>query len=130
MYVVVDGEYSDWNLIGYTETKEQAMSICAWHNHHLKDKWAYEWYCIHALPITAQFPEIQGLYSFSVVFKPDKSFSYCKRNTIYPNVYHEPMIVQEDEYCYVVNVMAESNAKATKIGKDALMKILAEREGI
>lgn len=44
IYIIIEGEYSDWIIRGYAESEEDAMQICAKHNEDedRREDWYYE----------------------------------------------------------------------------------------
>lgn len=137
MYIIIEGEFSDWKVKGYVETEREALDVCADHNAK-EDNYYDQWYFEEVKPMKycpmdycrdTCIPGF-GMYEYEVVFNPNKEFLYTDQWSIFPTVHKEPEIVQEDQYCYVVRVTTYSEEKATKIAKDFLMKTLAERAGI
>lgn len=129
MYIVIEGEFSDWDVVGYVETEKEAMDICATHNaeeNNFYDQWYFKE--IKYMTETALLQE--GFYEYKVVFNPDKEFLRTYQESMFPTVKKESKIVQEDEYCYVVRVTTYSKEKAAKIAKDYLMQVLAERADV
>lgn len=129
MYLIIEGEFSDWNAIGYVETEKEAMDICATHNAE-EDNYCDWWYFKKIEHMVKRDPLQEGFYAYGVVFNPDKEFVNVRKGTMFPTIKEKSMIVQEDEYCYVVRVTTYSEEKAIKIAKDFLMQTLAERAGI
>lgn len=132
MFIIIEGEFSDWEVKGYVETEREALDVCADHNAK-EDNYYDQWYFEEVNPIGychTRYESGFGMYEYHVVFHPDKSFESARRFSIFPTVRKEPKIVQEDQYCYVVRVTANGEEKAMKIAKDFLMQTLAERAGI
>lgn len=129
MFVIIEGEYSDWKIKGYVTTEEDALSICAEHNS-LEENSYDMWYYEKVGSFEEKTTSVEGFYEYHAVFKKDRTLSNCYMWSIFPDIYHKPEVIQDDEYCYVVRVFAKSEGKAAKIGKDFLMEFLAEREGI
>lgn len=129
MYLIVEGEFSDWDTIGYVDTEEEAMDICATHNAE-EDNFYDQWYFKEIKPMMETSLLQKGFYEYKVVFNPNKEFLYTDQWSMFPTVRKEPEIVQEDEYCYVVRVTTIGEEKAMKIAKDFLMQTMAERAGI
>lgn len=128
MYLITEGQFSDWNPVGYVETEKEAMDICATHN--VADN-CYDWWWYQEIePMVKRDSLQEGFYDYRVVFNPDKEFVNVKKGTIFPIIKEKPRIVQEDQYCYVVRVTTIGEEKAAKIAKDFLMQTLAERAGI
>ncbi len=46
IYVLINGEYSDWQIMGYTKSEEEAKRICHYENSKYKtsDVWYDDWY--------------------------------------------------------------------------------------
>lgn len=126
MYIIIEGEFSDWDVIGYVETEKEAMDICATHNAE-EDNYCDWWYFKKIEHMDKRDSLQEGFYDYRVVFNPDKEFVRASKCTLFPTIKEKPMIVQEDQYCYVVKVTTYSEDKAMKIAKDFLMQVLAER---
>lgn len=129
MYIIICGEFSNWNVIGYVETEKEAMDICATHNAE-EDNFYDQWYFKEAKHMDETSLLQEGFYEYDAVFNPNKEFLRTSQWSTFPTVKKEPKIVQEDRYCYVVRVTTYSEEKAAKIAKDFLMQTLAERAGI
>ena len=130
MYIIIEGCYSDWHIEGYVETEEEALAICAKHNtdtrHDSFDSWYYE----EVKPFT-NIPNVEGCYTYEVVFKPDKSLSSVRLWSSFPVLAAPPAFIREDKYCYLVHVYAKQDCpteKIAKIAKDFLMEVLAKKE--
>ena len=147
MFVIVEGQFSDWEIKGYVETEEEAQSICAEYNDRDRRFWgrsgeayySYEWYYVEAKqfnPITYDIKNIDSpTYELiDVVFKANNEFSYLDRNYMpYSKIKEDPKIIQEDEYCTAIRLRVDpktSDEKIVKIAKDYLMQYKAEKEGI
>ena len=129
LFVIVEGQYSNWEIIGYVNTEEEAIDVCANHNNNL-DLDDYDgWYYLEIEQVFSTEWINKGYLLYDVVFNPDKSF-YSVDESSYPTLHREPKIIQEDEYCFVVQVTARTEEQAIKIAKDYLMQVIAEREGI
>lgn len=128
MYIIIEGEFSDWNAVGYVETEKEAMDICATHNSE-EENFYDQWYFKEIKPMTETSLLQKGFYEYEVVFNPDREFLRVYQRSMFPTVRKEPRIIQEDKYCYVIRVTS-SKEKAMKIAKDFLMKTLAKRAGI
>lgn len=127
MFIIVNGQYSDWELMGYVDSEKEGMDLCATHNATCDD---YDkWYFIEVKHIMEVALLQEGFYEYDVVFNPNKEFLRTNLWSIFPTVKKEPKIVQEDQYCYVVRVTTTGEEKAMKIAKDFLMQTLAERIG-
>lgn len=129
MYIIIEGEFSDWRAVGYVETEKEALDICATHNAE-EDNYCDWWYFEKIEPMAKRDSLQEGFYDYRVVFNPDKEFVDVNKCTVFPTIREKPRIVQEDEYCYVVRVTTIGEEKAMKIAKDFLMQTLAERAGI
>ena len=132
MFIIIEGEFSDWEVKGYVETEREALDVCADHNAK-EDNYYDQWYFEEVKPMGychTRYESGFGMYEYKVTFNPNKEFLYTRKWSIFPTVHKEPEIIQEDQYCYVVRVTAKGEEKAMKISKDFLMKTLAERAGV
>lgn len=129
MYIVIEGEFSNWEVVGYVETEKEAMDICATHNAE-EGNFYNQWYFEEVKPMTETALLQEGFFEYEVVFNPNKEFLHINQWSAYPTVRKESKLVQEDKYCYVVRVTTHGEDKAMKIAKDFLMQTLAERAGI
>ena len=141
IYVIVEGEYSDWNILGYASDEYEAKKICAKHNTISSYPRTY-YICAEKLCVLFEKDEIP-YNKYTVVFLENKyshsnrqSFSYCgiHDNGLFFKCENsvEEVTNFENKKFYYVYVYYNSNDmnKLKKIAEDFLYKYLAEKEGI
>lgn len=68
IFAIISGEYSDWNIEGYTDSEDSAMRICAVHN---KETEYDDWYFTKVEKMEKPIRTIELKYVHEVLF--DKS---------------------------------------------------------
>ena len=128
IYVVTCGEYSDWWIKGYFETREEAEKYC------LKDTDSHI-EGVELLSLTENQKKITYLKHHEVVFdkkdnkwimrvEPDRYKVYeGKRQATNYRIWLDTSI-------FYVEVTAETREKAEKIAQDCLYKYLAEEANL
>ena len=130
VYAVMIGEYSDWHLVGYCETKEQANAYCNEYNATQKRAWENDMYVIPLANLeNEKFEGKQICYS---VDTRDWSFwrehwyddAVVPLNSVLVNdgLYTEPTI---QIWIYPADVK-----RIKKIAQDRYAQWKAEKEGI
>ena len=67
IYVLIIGEYSDWQIMGFAETEEQARNICARKNAE-RSKYGDEWYYEEVDRFEYKIAPVKIVYCFNVNF--------------------------------------------------------------
>ena len=128
VYGVFGGEYSDWFVVGYFESKKDAEVYCNLHNAKCEDSWD-EYYIKPLLNLVDNEPNIYRQFTYSEyrdeVWKEDDMVSNTKEPTF---------IVDYGNGVRCVNVWMNlcdfSKERVRKIAQDALAKHDAEKAGI
>ena len=147
MFIIIEGEFSDWEIKGYVETEEEAQSICAEYNDRNRRFWggpSNEHYCSHdwwykeAEPFNLLRYNIKNIDAptydlVDVVFDNKDELSYWEMLERFVKIAERPKVIQEDKYCTVIRLRVDpktSEEKIVKIAKDYLMQYKAEKAGI
>lgn len=139
VYVIITGEYSDWGILGYAKTEEEANRICAEHNTDCDLFYTAYYREVEFLDADGEiddpklryiFPfEFLGLYNgVEITSKPD-----CRwvTSVILPKT--KPKIVEKPGGKISVTVYLDEEdgvEKAEKIALDAVYKYIAEKRGL
>ena len=132
IYVIIEGEYSDWKIIGYTDSENDAMQICAQHN---QDDERYEdWYYEATEKADSPKQKIRLQYFHNIVFDGNKNIceELCKLEYIASDESQIEKVEIEDSpvsaYITISVPLKENNPeKAKKIAQDALYQYLYEK---
>lgn len=133
IYAIIEGEYSDWSIVGYFTDREEAdkycvaHSSCNYHVYEIKDLTNTEDLSMITLKYTHEVVIDHEAEGWVVRHEPNRyrcyMSDYYKSNLIYS---HWP-----SEYCsYEINIDTSSREKAEKIALDYHYKLLAMGEGI
>ena len=121
VYVVTQGEYSEYHIVGVTLDREKAERWLELYNSE-KGKYYY----------VAEIEEYEadefgngGLYQWEV--SPGWSNEECVLDTMSERDYDEWYC---DDYNYYLTVMAKDKDHALKAAHDKIAKLKAEKEGI
>lgn len=134
IFAILSGEYSDWNIEGYTDSEDKAMQICAVHN---KENKHDDWYYAEVKKMENPIRTIELKYVHEVVF--DKNMeAWQMMQDPYRYKYFEsgdkdiPEHSKIDYWTYTDRIivatipMKENNRKkAEKIAQDMLYQFLA-----
>lgn len=135
IYVIVDGVYSDWSILGYTNNEEEAKQICA--NYSLSHKEGEYYYDVYYLEVNGikflgQKREVLSRYEVNF-YKNAKGWTK-NWTSEYVNYYKKENKVIEsnngEQMSVFVYIEPNNKEKAEKIAEDFLYKYLAEKEGI
>lgn len=135
LFVIIDGEYSDWDIIGYTDSEESAMQICAQHNENIDNHYRYDWYYekvsridSHEKNVPLQHIHIIRFYrekkgvSMADVFDSD----YCLESS--NKALEKTEILEAPAWIIVKVPLKEINwERAKKIAQDTVYKYLYEK---
>lgn len=139
VYGVFNGEYSDWDVVGYFTSREEAEKSCAVHNNILgfDDEYVMELECLDG---KIELPQKALYYLHTVVFDNTEK-GWVMRNT--PEGYkfsvedydEKESSTIEDRFVWIaISVKArngiEDRKRVEKIAQDRLYKYLAEKNGI
>lgn len=139
VYVLITGEYSDWSIMGFTETEEEAQNICARKN--AESSWSDEWYYEEVEKRQFDGKPVKMVYCFTVLFHDGGTRNWEISDSFGMNYYasddkrldsidKEVMITGDLWHSAQCNVILDENnpEKARKIAQDRLYKKLAEVE--
>lgn len=134
VYVIISGEYSDWNIEGYAETEEDAENICNAHN--VKCGY-YDWYYCEAekLDKPDRIIKLHYVYKFECVQGTLKITGFRGPDVLYVDEDDAPKETTLDLsiICHPVLYVPLKEydvEKAIKIANDYLAKFNAGRLGI
>lgn len=137
IYVIIQGCYSDWEIIGYVMSEKDAMKICAKHNQE-SGEWD-DWYYEETKKVASPKQEVGLEYTHIIRFLP------CKSAPTMADIYNveyfadgcnptKEIIIDDAPLCAYITVyvpLKENNrGKAEKIAQDALYKHLAHKKRI
>lgn len=75
-FVIISGEYSDWNIEGYADSEYEAIQICAEHNQSKAPNscgWYYEWYYDKVKKLSGPKTEIKLIYVHNFLARVENS---------------------------------------------------------
>ena len=139
VYGIFNGEYSDWGVVGYYTSREEAEKRCAVHNNILgfDDEYVMELECLDG---KMELPQKPLYYLHTVVFDNTEK-GWVMRND--PERYkfsvedydEKESSTIEDRFVWIaISVKArkgiEDRKRVEKIAQDRLYKYLAEKNGI
>lgn len=140
IYVIVSGQYSDWQLEGYSTDREQAELICYHHNQLSDNKkdWLYgDWYVMPADEIKMEEEikhSIYWNYAFTyykskntnewVVWDNQYDYVRCDKKAVMPSV-ERVGLNETSRRIEWSNTRFLSYEEAQKIAYDMLMQNLA-----
>lgn len=80
IYLIIEGEYSDWKIQGYHTDEEEALLICKKHNDSLSGAYKHldEWYVISADNINASADDATRcdfVYSFAAMLEDSDNWN-------------------------------------------------------
>lgn len=133
IYVIIEGEYSDWRIIGYTDSEDDAMQICAQHNQN--DKQHKDWYYESDRKVASPKQKIKLQYFHNITF--DRNRNIC--DELYKLEYIasdeskiEKVEIDDPQFSSYITIsvpLKENNPeRAKKIAQDALYQYLYEKE--
>ena len=147
IYLVVQGKYSDWEILGYTTDKHKAEKICALENEkNFNGVYTYpvtyflESKSMDTIELNENIEPYQGyLIKIDVFKEPKVEVDYIKEEFI--SVKRDSSInlcyKDRDKESYLVcvyipipNNPSEGRARAEEIAEDYLHQYLAEEKGI
>ena len=146
IYVLITGEYSDWEIQGFVESEEEAIKTCELYNENRDyDRMYYE----HASRFKEFSPEkleqIKRKYNYTIrAWRSENSWHFQEANQIdieptkewvnekrEVNLCEPIMFNNWDPYAVItLTLTTVDREKALKIAQDMLYKKLAEREGL
>ncbi len=136
IYGIFNGEYSDWNVLGYYTTREEAEKRCAIKNEEYRysEEYVIELDCLDG---TVKTTENKLYYLHEVVFdKEEEGWIMRNEPTRYRYSVNEmpEKEIREGRFGIMIYVKsrqgAEGRAKVEKIAQDRLYKHLALKKGI
>ena len=143
VYVLISGEYSDWGIMGFAETEEEAKKICEYKNS-VKSRYADDWYYEEVDKCKIEFSPRNGKHYYTFRFFQendrswvmDKDWKHIKIDEDYAKAAAErdPVFIYDVDrrvrYRAEVNVLLddENVEKAKKIAQDKLYQRLGEVE--
>jgi len=128
VYVIFSGQYSDWNVHGFFNNKDEAMKYCAFKNKSKEDSWD-EYYVKEIDQIFADVKNIKLCYYHEIVFdyknknfvmrdEPDRFDYYIGES--------KPIhLLQNMRYNWIaIKVNANDRNHAEKIAQDIVGQLL------
>lgn len=137
IYVIIQGCYSDWEIIGYVRSENEAMQICAEHN---RESGAWDdWYYEETLKVDSPQQKVELEYTHIIRFMRGESAPTM--TDVYDLEYFaegcnptkEVKIDDLPARAYItvwIPLKENDRGKAEKIAQDALYQRLAEQKGI
>lgn len=139
VYVIITGEYSDWSILGYAKTEEEANRICAEHNTDCSPFYSAYYREVEFLDADGEiddpkeryiYPfEFLGLYNgVEMTGRPDHRWV---DSAILPKA--KPKIVEKPGGKISVTVYLDEkdcDEKAEKIALDAVYQYISEKRGL
>ena len=132
MYVIIVGEYSDWDIVGATEDKELAVSIAKVHDGYVMP--------VDIITDKTYIDRAARMIHETEVYLKEVKNRYTGKFEYYvSSVYnHEVEQEKEDKFkkflgyalIYIYNGRELSKEEASKIAYDRIAKYKAEKEGI
>ena len=132
VYIVTQGEYSDYHIVTVFTNRRDAEVYCAMQNRGNIDYWGYS-ISEYNIGEVAYPPDVKIGYLFAMGVNGRMRLvgTFTKRigkNVIVPNVVRAETDCYGTEY--EVGVMATSREQAEKIAQDLIAKYKAEKEGV
>lgn len=139
IYAIIEGCYSDWQIIGYVLSEDEAMQICAQHNQDCSFR-TEEWYYEEIEKLDSPKKKVGLEYTHIIRFLHSKDGP-----TMVDDIYNleyfadgcnptkEVKIDDSPLRAYItvwVPLKENNREKAEKIAQDALYQLLAEKNGI
>ena len=128
-YVIVSGEYSDWEIQGIARTEEEAVNICCQHNQRDIDKQGYvgdRWYYEETSQLTQPKELRPTCIRYKIYFYLGK---YTSTDVVFSVEREDNYYVKKDrlgwEQCYVY-LNEWNKEKAFKIACDMRAEYLAK----
>ena len=140
IYGIFSGCYSDWNIHGYFESREEAERYCALKNRADKreDYWDSEYYIIDASHINENIEDVSLNYYHEVVFdfrgnegeirKEPNRYEYYIGEDKKPNIRWNTLREERGWISFSFN--CDTREKAEKIAQDKFAQILYEKQEI
>lgn len=135
IYAIIEGFYSDWQIIGYVLSEDEAMQICAQHNRDCNFR-TEEWYYEEIEKVDSPKQKVGLEYTHIIRFLPRESG--LTMTDMYDLEYfadgcNPTKEIKIDDLAYItvwVPLKENNREKAEKIAQDALYQRLAEKNGI
>lgn len=132
VYIVTQGEYSDYHIVTVFMDRHDAEVYCAMQNRGNIDYWGYS-ISEYNVGKVVYPPDVEIGYLFAMGINGRMRLvgNFTKRigkNVIVPNIVKASTDCRGTEY--EVGVMATSMEQATKIAQDLIAKYKAEKEGL
>ena len=130
MYVIIVGEYSDWDIVGATEDKELADSIAKVHDGYVMP--------VDVITDKTYIDRAARMIHETEVYLKQVKNRYTGEFVYHVNGVYEHEVAQEREdkvfpgyaLVYIYNGRELSRKEAEKIAYDRIAKYKAEKEGI
>lgn len=138
IYAIIEGCYSDWQIIGYVFSEDEAMQICAQNNRDCNFR-TEEWYYEEIEKVDSPKQKVGLEYTHIIRFLPGKSgptMTDMYNLEYFADGCNPVKEIKIDdspfrEYIAVwVPLKENDRKKAEKIAQDALYQRLAEKNGI
>ena len=127
VYGVFDGQYSDWEVLGYFEKETDAEEYCKTH----------DGYILPLLNLKTGDPDVRRAYWFSTesgeyrkAFVEDKYSEKWREPEVKKHFNWRRQEYELNEYDVLLYVKPDDEYKIPKIAYDAIAKWKAEKEGI
>lgn len=147
IYVIISGKYSDWSIVGFARTEEDAMQICAGHNTGERNGWN-DWYIRDAVFMDTPSERGSDRYVYDIEFdvynsghtrmlipddddeeiEPYKCFLVKRAPIVWERYWHSTN--EKKRMIVTVQLEKEDREKAEKIAQDTLYRFLAEKKGL
>lgn len=131
VYGVFGGEYSDWYVLGYFDSKEEAEAYCESYNDSLTDKWSTKIY-IKEIPNLKDGKKEGDLvcfeYGVDEIIGRGFSFAVCDWENFFSEVPERKWVMKDN--VFFVWIYPEQVGNVMKIIYDRLAEYKAEQEGI
>ena len=123
MFVVIEGEYSDWDILGYFETREEADKYCIG-----TDAYTAE---VGKLSLTEkqQKTTVHRAYTVEIQHIDGKVWAEDWNYNLYSGVKRK-LTMSNGVHGYNFKITAKSPAQAKKIACDYMAKKKAEEAGL
>lgn len=137
IFVIVKGRYSDWQIMGYVDSAEQAKRICDFQNENKQDEYEDDCYYITVPKIVLYGRLESSVYKYGVCIKDGAVSDFCpvseKSFPFNPYV----SIEQDDTVIFYFwayegyrTYDTEGKEKILRIGRDKWAEYRAAQEGI